>query len=215
MNGNASVYDRIIEDLRQSYDRMAEERDAQPIAAWKIGERRRFLSLLREEGKRSLLEIGSGTGAHSQFFHDNGLEVTSTDLSPGNVELIRRKGLTAHVMDFLNLEFPDCSFDAVFALNCLIHVPQDDLPRVLQAVRAPLRFGGLFYVGAYGGKRQEGVWPRDHYRPKRFFSFLSDDQIREITTRFFDLVAFRRIPLEDEPDFHFQSLILRRSPDVG
>lgn len=215
MNGNPSTYDRIIEDLRQSYDHMAEERDARPIEAWKIAERQRFLSLLREEGKRSLLEIGSGTGAHSLFFQDNGLKVTSTDLSPANVELCRKKGLTAHLMDFLNLEFPDCSFDAVFALNCLIHVAQNDLPRVLEAVRAPLKFGGLFYMGAYGGKRQEGVWPGDHYRPKRFFSFLSDEQIKEIATTFFDLVAFRRIPLEGESDFHFQSLILRRSPDFG
>jgi SAM-dependent methyltransferase len=118
-------------------------------------------------------------------------------------------------MDFLNLEFPDRSFDAVFAMNCLIHIPRYDLPRVLQAVRAPLRFDGLFYLGAYGGKRHEGVWAGDHYRPKRFFSFLSDEQIKEVTTRFFELVAFRRIPLKDEPDFHFQSLILRRSCDVG
>jgi hypothetical protein len=59
------------------------------------------------------------------------------------------------------------------------------------------------------------VWPGDHYRPKRFFSFLSDEQIKEVTTRFFELVAFKRIPLEEEPQFHFQSLILRRSPDVG
>jgi SAM-dependent methyltransferase len=213
--GNASTYDRIIEDLRQSYDRMAEERDRRPITAWKIAERQRFLTLLQEEDKRSLLEVGAGTGAHSQFFQQNGLEVTSTDLSPRNVELCRRKGLSAHVMDFLNLDFPNCSFDAVFALNCLIHVPQDDLPRVLWALRAPLRFGGLAYLGSYGSKSQAGVWPGDHYRPKRFFSFLSDEQIKEVTTRFFELVAFKRIPLEEEPQFHFQSLILRRSPDVG
>jgi SAM-dependent methyltransferase len=193
---------------------MAEERDRRPIPGWMIEERQGFLSLLQEDGKGSLLEIGAGTGAHSKFFQDNGLRVISTDLSPRNVELCREKGLTAHFMDFLNLGFPNRSFDAVFAINCLIHVPQDDLPRVLQAVRAPLRFGGLFYLGAYGGKKHEGVWPEDHYRPKRFFSFLSDEQIKEVTTRFFELVAFKQIPLEDDPDFHFQSLILRRSLDA-
>jgi SAM-dependent methyltransferase len=193
---------------------MAEDRDRRPITAWKTAERQRFLSLLQEEGGRSLLEIGAGTGVHSKFFQDNGLDVTCTDLSPRNVALCRKNCLTAYVMDFLSLEFPNRSFDAVYALNCLIHVPQADLPRVLQAVRAPLKFGGLFYLGAYGGKRREGVWPRDHYRPKRFFSFLSDEQIKKTTTRFFELVAFRRIPLEDEPDLHFQSLILRRSAHV-
>jgi SAM-dependent methyltransferase len=193
---------------------MAEDRDRLPISAWKAEERQRFLSLLQEEGKQRLLEIGAGTGMHSKFFQNHGLEVTCTDLSPRNVALCREKGLTAHVMDFLNLEFPNRTFDAVYALNCLIHVPQDDLPRVLQAIRATLRVSGLFYLGAYGGRRHEGVWPEDHYRPRRFFSFLSDEQIKEIATRFFELVAFTRIPLEGEPDFHFQSLILRRSPDV-
>lgn len=213
--GNASNYECIIDDLRRSYDRMAEERDRRPIAAWKIAERQRFLSMLQEEGKRTLLEIGAGTGAHSQFFRDEGLDVTSTDLSPRNVELCRAKGLNAHAMDFLNLEFPERSFDAVYALNCLIHVPEDDLPRVLQVIRESLRSGGLLYLGVYGGKRQAGVWAEDHYRPKRFFSFLTDEQVKEITSRFFELVTFKRIPLEDDPDFHFQSLILRRSPDVG
>lgn len=210
-----SNYKRIVEDLRRSYDRMTEERDRKPLPRWKIEERQRFLALLREEGKRSLLEIGAGTGQHSKFFQDSGLEVTSTDISPANVALCRAKGLTAHVMDFLTLAFPDQSFDAVFALNCLVHVPQDDLPQVLQAVRTPLRFDGLFYLGCYGGRRQEGIWEGDHYRPKRFFSFLSDEQIKEVTSRFFEMVAFRRIPLEDDPEFHFQSLTLRRSPDVG
>jgi SAM-dependent methyltransferase len=213
--GDPSTYDQIVRNLRQSYDRMAEERDRRPIPPWKIEERQRFLSLLQEEGKSTLLEIGAGTGVHSKFFQDKGLQVTSTDLSPRNVELCRQKGLTAHVMDFLNLEFPDCSFDALYSLNCLIHVPRVNLPRVLQAVRAPLKFGGLFYLGAYGGKRRQGVWPEDHSRPKRFFSFLPDEQIKETTARFFELIAFRQIPLEREPDLHFQSLILRRSPDVG
>ena len=209
---HAFKYDRIIEELRQSYDRMAEQRDRRPISAWKIAEQQRFLSLLQEEGKRSLLEIGAGTGVHSKFFQDSGLQVTSTDLSPRNVELCWRKGLTAHTMDFLNLRFPNRSFDAVYALNCLIHVPQADLAWVLQRVRALLKVGGLFYLGAYGGRTREGIWPADHYRPKRFFSFLSDEQITEVAARFFGLVTFRRITLDEEPDLHFQPLILRRSP---
>jgi hypothetical protein len=65
---SAATYDRLIEDLRQSYDRMAEERERKPLPAWKIEDRQRFLSLLHEEGKSSLLEIGAGPGAHSKFF---------------------------------------------------------------------------------------------------------------------------------------------------
>jgi len=128
------------------------------------------------------------------------------------VRLCREKGLTAYVMDFLNLDFPDRSFDAVYALNCLIHVPRKDLPRVLRAIRALLQPEGLFYLGVYGGEEREEVWAEDHHEPNRFFSFLLDDQIEEITSRFFEIVYFRRIPLEGD-EFHFQSLILRRRRD--
>lgn len=56
------------------------------------------------------------------------LQVVATDLSPAMVGFCRQKGLDAHVMDFLHLDFPAGSFDAVYALNCLLHVPNADLP---------------------------------------------------------------------------------------
>jgi SAM-dependent methyltransferase len=206
------MYHRVIDNLRESYDRKAEERDNYEIDSWKIEERCRFLSLLRKEGKKNLLEIGAGPGVHGKFFQDNGLDVICTDLSPEMVRLCREKGLTAHVMDFLHLDFPPSSFDAVYALNCLLHVPRKDLARVLEAIRVLLKPGGLFYLGVYGGKESERVWPEDRYEPKRFFSFLSDDQITEIATRFFELVDFEQIHLENgDPALHFQALILRRS----
>ncbi len=49
--------------------------------------------------------------------------------------------------------FPVGSFDAVFAMNCLLHVPNHDLPAVLVAVRAVLRPDGLFFVGVSAGTR--------------------------------------------------------------
>jgi SAM-dependent methyltransferase len=205
------MYDQVMDDLRYSYDRMAEERDQKEIASWKIEERNRFLSLLQREGKKKLLEIGAGTGIHGKVFHDTGLDVVCTDLSPEMVRLCQEKGLTAYVMDFLSLDFRACSFDAIYALNCLLHVPKQDLPNVLKVIQDLLRPGGLFYLGQYGGLEREGTWREDHYEPKRFFSFLSDDQIKETTTEFFQLLCFRQIPLQGEVGFHFQSLMLRRN----
>jgi len=205
-------YGQVIEDLRQSYDRKAEERDKRELSAWKIEERAYFLSLLQKEGKRKLLEIGAGTGLNGKFFQENGLRVVCTDLSPENVRLCRGKGLTAYAIDFLMLDFPGSSFDAAFALNCLLHVPRQDLPRVLLAVHDVLKPKGLFYLGLYGGEEHEGVWPEDEYEPKRFFCFHTDDQIRRVATEVFELLRFKRIALGGEEEgIHFQSLILRRS----
>jgi len=208
--GGMLASDQLIEDLRRSYDDMAAQRETDDVSAWKMEERDRFLDLLQQEGRQTLLEIGAGPGKFAQFFRDSGLTVVCTDLSAEMVKLCRAKGLTAHVMEFLDLDFPDGSFDAVFALNCLLHVPEGDLPGVLEQIRGVLKPAGLFYLGLYGGKEYEGVWPGDDYEPQRYFRFQTDDQLLQAVAPFFDLVSFLRIALEGEDDFHFQSMVLRK-----
>lgn len=204
------MYDQVIRDLRKGYNQMAEERSQKPVAVWKVEERAHFLSLLQQEGKRRLLEVGAGHGRDSKFFQDNGLDVVCTDLSPKMVTLCREQGLTAYEMDFLSLDFPApaSSFDAVYALNCLLHVPKKDLPHVLEAIHDLLNTNGLFYLGLYGGHDREGTWPEDHYEPKRFFSYHTDEGIQQAVAPFFELLYFKPISLTG--DGHFQSMILRR-----
>jgi SAM-dependent methyltransferase len=113
------------------------------------------------------------------------------------------------VMDFLSLDFPAGSFDAVYALNCLLHVPKKDLPNVLETIQRLLKPDGLFYMGIYGKEDFEGVWPEDVYEPKRYFSFYTDEKIKTISSQFFEIVYFKVVPLEDN-ERHFQSLILKR-----
>ena len=203
------MYDQVVTELRQAYDRSAEERDAGGLADWKIAARAGFLALLQAESKHSLLEIGGGPGHFAAYFRDAGLDVVMTDLSPAMVRLAQAKGLDARVMDFLSLDFPPASFDAVFALNCLLHVPAADLPRVLAAIHRLLPPGGLFFYGVYGGYTFEGTWPDDHHEPPRHFTFYPDDELRRLVSGLFDEVSFRAIPVEGETDSHFQELILR------
>ncbi len=203
------MYKQVISDLRESYDRNAQERDQYGIEAWKVEERQHFLSKLQEDTKQNLLEIGAGRGRDSKFFMDNGLDVTCTDLSPEMVELCRAKGLNAHVMDFLGLDFPAESFDAVYALNCLLHVPKKDLGSVLDTIRRLLKPDGLFYLGVYGLDDFEGVWPLDEYNPKRFFSFHTDEGIQKAVAQHFEILYFKTIPREGDKR-HFQSMTLRR-----
>lgn len=205
------MYDQVITNLLEFYNSDVERRDNREYPAWKREERQHFLSLLQQEGKNSLLEIGAGTGRDSQFFQQHGLKVTSTDLSPEMVKSCQQKGLTAYVMDFLHLDFPPGSFDAIYSFNCLLHVPVLNLPTVLQKIQGLLKPAGLFYLGVYGGIEREGARPDDPNEPKRFFSFHTDEYMQEATRQFFTLLYFKRVHLEGEGDLHFQSMILRRS----
>jgi SAM-dependent methyltransferase len=200
--------EKLIADLREAYDKRAVWRDEQGYQEWKEKERANFLAHLQRENKRTLLEIGAGPGRDSLFFQQNGLDVVATDLSPEMVKLCRAKGVTAYVMDFASLKFPE-PFDAIFALNCLLHVPKKDLLPILQRVYGLLQPNGLFYLGMYGGQDFEGIHEADEHEPKRHFSLYLNEQIQEVVGRFFTTVYFQAIPLTSTIDT-FQSMIWRR-----
>ena len=203
--------DELRRDLARSYDRMAAARDSRTVQSWKLEERRIFHSLLRQDGKRSLLEIGAGTGVDAEWFQDQGMDVTCVDLSSEMVRLCRTKDLAAHVMDCADLQFSAGSFDAVYVLNCLLHLPRAETPAALREVNRVLKVRGLFYLGAYGGYESEGVWQADSYRPRRFFSFYSDEGLRRVVEPVFDIVSFKRIETGvANSELHFQSMILRK-----
>ncbi len=203
------MHEKITTDLRQAYDAKAVDRDGIAISSWKAEERGRFLQELEREGKTKLLEIGSGPGRDGKFFQDRGFTVVCIDLSPEMVSLCVEKGLEAYEMNFLQLDFPAQSFDAVYSLNAQLHVPKESIRTVLRKIHDILRPGGLFYMGIYGGKDVEGPWADDSYEPKRFFSYYRDDRIMQLAGETFTLTYFRRIKLDLPNQMHFQSMLLR------
>ena len=197
-------------NLIESYNKYAQERDTYKKEAWKIEERAIFLALLQSKEKRSLLEMGAGPGHDSKFFQDMGLAVTCIDLSPEMIKLCQQKGLSAQVMDMTDLNFHPDSFDAVYALNSLLHIPKANFRTVLKNVKKVLKPSGLFYLGVYGSdKESEGIREQDTYNPKRFFSFYTDENIQKTTSELFELQYFKRIPTTGN-ELHFQSLILEK-----
>jgi SAM-dependent methyltransferase len=202
-------YDDVIVGLRSSYDARVDERDRVAVEVWKDAERVRFLELLRAEGRLTLLDVGAATGLHAAFFAAAGLHVTCVDLSPAMADRCRAKGFDAYAQDLLHLDLPR-RFAAAFAMNSLLHIPPAELRVALERVRGALEPGALFYVGQYGGVEFEGVWERDHYEPKRYFSRLTDGRMRAVAAEVFAVEDFRAVDCGESPEFgHFQALTLR------
>ncbi len=200
---------QVREDLRRAYDGAADRRDRKHKQPWKLEERAAFLRRLQQSNCTRMLEIGAGTGQDSVFFASHGLDVVATDMSPAMVARCQDKGLDARVMDFSQLDFPAESFDAVHAMNCLLHVPNAELPAVLRSIARVLRPGGLFFLGLYGGERTaEGPAEGDDHVPARFFSWRTDDQVVRFASESFDIVYFHIA--QEGTQHRFQSLTLRR-----
>ncbi|MFI0717604.1 class I SAM-dependent methyltransferase [Streptomyces sp. NPDC021224] len=200
-------YDDVTGPLREAYDARAAWRDGLTKEPWKLAERQAFRDRLAPGAR--VLEIGAGSGQDSAWFRDEGFAVLAADLSPAMVGLCRAKGVEARVTDLLHLDVPAASFDAVYTMNCLLHVPNRDLPAALAGIRDALRPGGLFFLGVYGGAQgAEGPLDGDEHVPPRFFSLRTDGQLLGFATAGFEVVDFR--PRDVGGNRRFQALTLRR-----
>jgi SAM-dependent methyltransferase len=193
----------ITAALRSYYDAEVDFRDGLIKQDWKLDERAAFLDRLRVAEARTLLEVGAGTGQDSRFFQDEGLDVTAVDLSPAMIERIRGKGVRALVGDVTSLGFGESEFDAVYAFNSLLHVPNASLAPALTGIRTVLRPGGLFYLGVYGGTEPEEGFTDDG----RFFSFRTDQELLTYAKEQFDILDFHVVRARNT---RFQSLTLVR-----
>ena len=139
---------RETERVRRHYDRNAESYDQliDPFERVLFGGGREWVCS-RAQGE--VLEIAAGTGRNLPFYPE-GVRLVGVELSPGMLEIARRRaqelGVQAElrVGDAHDLPFPDASFDTVVATLALCTIP-DDRRAVAEAARV-LRPGGLLLL---------------------------------------------------------------------
>ena len=199
---------QFTDGLVKSYEKYAHDRASLSPDAFKVRERSEFLKFLQDEERETLLEIGCGPGQDAQFFQDQGFRVLAVDNTPTMVKLTAEKGVRAQVLDCYNLDEINECFDAVYTLNCLLHIPKQDFDQVLCLISKRLHDSGLMYLGIWGDQNFEGIWKQDRYEPKRFFSFWKIEALLEVLQRSFRLEYYRR--LEPHKDRIFNSLIVRK-----
>ena len=199
---------QFTEGLVKSYEKYAHERASHSPDAFKARERSEFLKFLKDEGRETLLEIGCGPGQDAQFFQDQGFQVLAVDNTPTMVKLTAEKGVPAQVLDCYNLDEINKCFDAVYTMNCLLHIPKRDIDQILHLISRRLNNSGLMYLGIWGDTNFEGIWEQDRYEPKRFFSFWKTEALLEVIQRSFRLEYYRR--LEPHRGRIFNSFIVRK-----
>ncbi len=163
-----------------------------------------------------ILELGAGTGQASAHLAAAGFELLALDLSPGNVDKCRQRGLAAVVADMGRLEDIDDPlfhppYDAAFAINSLIHFPKAQLDGALGSIAAALGPGAPLLFTLWGGESSEGIWEDDWCDPPRFFSFFDDDEAGQLEFTAFDTVGFRILDNSDSEGLHSLVFELRAS----
>jgi ubiquinone/menaquinone biosynthesis C-methylase UbiE len=92
-------------------------------------ENRFILQHLGDVRGKKLLDLGCGAGENSVYFAKKGADCIASDYSPGMVEVALKLAanngvkVTGATVNALDLDFPDNSFDIVYASNLLHHLP--------------------------------------------------------------------------------------------
>lgn len=98
---------------------------------------------------QAILDAGCGSGYSSEliFREFQPQELYAFDLMPEQVELVKRRGLSAHVFvgNITDTRLPADKFDAVFTFGVFHHVAE--WPTALEEVERVLKAGGVLLGG--------------------------------------------------------------------
>lgn len=203
--------DRLRADLARYYDQNAAERAVRTLSGERVARRGWFIARLQGEGRHSLVEIGTGPGIDGAAFRAAGFDVAGVDLSTAHVALARAAGIDAHVAAAQELPFANASFDALWSMSVLMHMPDPDLEAALAEFARVLRPGGLAAFGMWGGDGSEGANPDDTLDPPRYFNWRTDAAIAAAISRHARLEAFEAWPVRDAGgrSHHYQWAVAR------
>jgi len=124
-----------------------------------------------------VLELGSGPGRDAAALEAAGLRVDRTDGTQAFVDLQRRAGHRARVLDVHADDFGG-PFDAVFANAVLLHVGRDRLAGVLGVARAATRPGGVLTASF---KKGSGAgWSTQKLDSLRHFTYWREDDLTAV-----------------------------------
>jgi ubiquinone/menaquinone biosynthesis C-methylase UbiE len=131
---------------------------------------------------QKILDIGCGPGRDAKYFSEHDLEVTGIDLTSNFVKMASQNVPNAKFiqMDMRNLDFPENTFDGIWACASFLHVPKEDAKNTLLGFRKILKPAGLIYLSVKQGNEEKFV-EKDEYKGRtKFFAFYSQDEFKNL-----------------------------------
>jgi len=197
----------IERDLAIYYDAEVDDRAGRELQPPRHAARDAFITSL--EAPTTVLEIGVGVGRDAVGFVAAGHAVVGTDLSAAFARRSAHVGASTVVASVRALPFQTASFDALWTMSTLMHVPDSAIGSALVELRRVLRPGGTAGIGVWGGDDVEDFLESREYGPPRLFSRRSDARWRDMLTTVGVVEHFERWDDAGDP-FWYQYAIVRR-----
>jgi SAM-dependent methyltransferase len=175
----------MSEDVRDSYDRVAEDyaESFHDELSKKPFDRKMLDWLIEKVGDLGVIcDVGCGPGQVARYLHEHGARACGVDLSAGMVERARSlsPGIPFEPGDMLALDgVADDAYGGAAAFYSLIHVPRPALNQALRELRRVLRPGGTLLITFHLGRE---VVHRDEWWGKEVsldFIFFEREEMKE------------------------------------
>lgn len=135
----------------------------------------RAVSYLPKDG--NILELGSAFGRDADYLESIGCKVLRTDAVQGFVDLLRKQGHSARLLNALTDDFGG-PYDMVFANAVLLHFNPEESQRVLNKAHKSLRPEGILAFSVKEGEGEE--WSDQKLDAPRYFCYWKEEDLRSL-----------------------------------
>lgn len=196
-----------VKSLRETYDLIAKGWfESHKKITWWLESTDKFISLLKPGA--SVLDVGCGAGIKTKYLSEHGLRVTAFDFSSQMVDIAKKEapGANIFVMDLYDVEKLDQTYDGIFLLAVLLHVPRKEVQGLLKNYAARLRPKGFLYIGVKEvgpdgteeEMRQESNFGLTY---QRFFSYFRSSEITSYLNQLGFNIIYENIRLADKTNW--------------
>jgi SAM-dependent methyltransferase len=161
--------DNVVQSIRESYDRIADEYALRIFNELQHKPPdRELLNRFAAEipGRGVVCDMGCGPGHVARYLRDAGTSVFGLDLSPQMIEQARRLNpdisfREGNMMAPLGLE--DSTLAGITSFYAIVNIPKEFLPLVFQEMERVLQPGGLLLLAFHTGDevlQEKELWGR-------------------------------------------------------
>ena len=155
-----------------------------------------FIKLFPQGSK--ILEVGTAGGRDAKIFVDAGMDVTGIDMVGDFLNKAKKDVPNANFiqMDVRGMNFPDNSFEGIYANAVLLHLEKKEVPPVLDKFYALLKPEGKLHIRLKEGEGEKEIVEKLSQNHSRFFSFFTQAEVEELLKK----SGFKIIRSEEMPD---------------
>ena len=143
-----------------------------------------FIELLPQNAR--ILDVGAGFGKDVTYLCDKGFDCIGIDFCD---EFIRKsKELYSNVKiyktNFLEIDFPENAFDALWSRGALFHLSKVDFNAVISKLSMILKTKGVFYIQLIEGIHDDLIDSIGNIEGAAHYSYYTVDELKSIMSEY-------------------------------